>query len=129
MNISEFPVHQNIVNKVVQQQQLKHLQQSSNSFGSRKASMLPNAISSAKSNPIVTVGMSSIIPLVSNKQAPAVVKLTSPLKDNPRELKSGGRYSALNSKIENFKRDGSPQKRHSIKTVAMNAVAGKLALA
>ena len=67
MNISEFPVHQNIVNKVAQQQQLKHLQQSSNSFGSRKASMLPNAISSAKSNPIVTVGMSSIIPLVSNK--------------------------------------------------------------
>ena len=90
--------------------------------------MLPSAINSAKSNSIVTMAASSMIPLVSNKQNVAV-KLASPLKENHRAMKSSGRYSVLNSKLENLKRDGSPSKRSSIKGTALNVVAGKLALA
>lgn len=69
-----------------------------------KAAMLPAALSSTKSNVNMITSM-AIIPHTSltNKTS----HLSSPIKE-PSALKSGGRYSALNGKIEHFKRDRSP---------------------
>ena len=79
--------------------------------------MLPSAISSTKSNSIAVANNSIVntVPFIASTTK-ASVKLVSPLKEhhshllNNSSIKSGGRYSALNSKIDSIKRrnDGSP---------------------